>query len=73
MPDRILRATEVRQLLGGIAYNTLRSMIARGDFPKPVVITSGLQGVHGWRESDIEAFIASRPFFDWPEKKETTT
>jgi predicted DNA-binding transcriptional regulator AlpA len=61
MAQRILRALEVRKRLGGIGKSTLRRMVVRGVFPPPVQVTELISGAQGWRESDVDAFIASRP------------
>jgi prophage regulatory protein len=37
------------------------AMIGRGEFPSPVQLSPGRVG---WRESDIDAWIASRPIVD---------
>jgi predicted DNA-binding transcriptional regulator AlpA len=68
MPNRILFATHVMEALGGISRDTLRRLVLRGDFPKPVWITAGRNGLHGWRESEVDAWIESRPVFDLSEE-----
>ena len=42
----------------GISRSTIYEMIRRDEFPAPVKL--GVRAV-GWRRSDIEAWLASRP------------
>ena len=56
--DRILRLPEVRERLGGVAASTVYAAMKKDLLPRSVPIT-GSRAV-GWRESDINAFIASR-------------
>ncbi|MDE0653910.1 MAG: AlpA family transcriptional regulator [bacterium] len=42
----------------GISRSTIYEMIGRGEFPRPVKL--GARAV-GWRRSDIEAWLTSRP------------
>ena len=42
----------------GISRSTIYEVIRRGDFPAPVKL--GARAV-GWRRSDIEAWLESRP------------
>lgn len=42
----------------GISRSTIYEMIRRGEFPRPIKL--GARAV-GWRRSDIEAWLASRP------------
>lgn len=41
----------------GLSRSSLYAMMAKGKFPRPVRL--GLRAV-GWREADIEAWLASR-------------
>lgn len=54
--SRIVRPRELSALLG-ISYSTVWRMQKRGDFPRPIQIST--QAV-GWRLADIEAWIAAR-------------
>ena len=54
--DRILRDEEVRSRTG-LSRTTRWRLIRDGKFPKPVKLT---EHAIGWRESAIEAWLASR-------------
>jgi len=54
--DRILRDDEVRERTG-ISRTTRWRLIKAEKFPKPVKLT---ELAIGWRESSIEAWLASR-------------
>lgn len=58
--DRILRRPEV-QARAGLGRSALYAMIRRGEFPAPVRLTGSAVG---WRESDVAAWIDSRPTAD---------
>lgn len=69
MPERLLRRPEVLARLG-VATSTLYEWMTRGgrkyrpDFPLPVVVSTdrlGRASVVAWRESELDAWIASRP------------
>ena len=53
----IYRLPEVVAICG-ISRSTIYEMIRRDEFPRPVQL--GARAV-GWRHSDIEAWLASRP------------
>lgn len=55
--ERILRRPEVEARIG-LGRSALYAMIQRGDFPAPVRLTGHAVG---WRESEVDAWIASRP------------
>jgi prophage regulatory protein len=55
-PDRILRDEAVRDRTG-LSRTTRWRLIRDGKFPKPVKLT---EHAIGWRESVIEAWLASR-------------
>jgi prophage regulatory protein len=55
-PDRILREDEVRDRTG-LSRTTRWRLIRTEKFPKPVKLT---EHAIGWRESSIEAWLASR-------------
>ena len=59
-PERILRADEVCNRIG-CGKSKLYLMLGTGEFPLGVRVTS--RNV-GWRESDVEAWIKSRPAVD---------
>lgn len=54
--DRIIRRPEV-QSKTGLPCSSLYEKMAKGQFPKPIKL--GERSV-GWRESEIDAWIASR-------------
>ena len=47
----------------GLADNTVRALVARGEFPEPVQISPRAVG---WRKADIRAWLASRPVAHLP-------
>jgi len=57
---RLLLEPEVRARLGGISHSTLWRMMRDSalEFPKPVTLSKRRVA---WIESQIDAFIASRP------------
>lgn len=55
--DRILRRFEV-QSRTGLARSTLYALVKANKFPAPVRLTDTAVG---WRESDVAAWIDSRP------------
>ena len=57
MGDRLLRRREVEEL-SGIRRSTIYRKMKDGDFPRPVRV--GPSAVR-WRESDIVAWVESRP------------
>ncbi|MBA2558123.1 MAG: AlpA family phage regulatory protein [Chloroflexi bacterium] len=56
MPERILRRPDI-EVRTGLSRSTIYAWMASGDFPKPVALGARLVG---WRESDIEAWMAAR-------------
>lgn len=56
MIDKILRRPMV-QATTGLSSSTIYSMMAVGEFPRPVQLS--VRAV-GWRESDITAWLESR-------------
>lgn len=56
IPDRLLRRPEVLARTG-LSKTSVYSFVASGTFPAPVVI--GPRSV-AWKESDLNAWIASR-------------
>ena len=54
--DRILRRREVERRVG-LGRSAIYAAINRGEFPKPIKLTSRAVG---WRQSDIEAWLARR-------------
>jgi len=57
MNSRILRMREVIQRIG-LSRSTIYKLMGNDDFPRPMKL--GSQAI-GWRDSDIEAWISSRP------------
>ena len=55
-PDRVIRAREVVERLG-VCKATLYSLVRKGRFPSPISL--GPRAV-GWRQSDIDAWLAAR-------------
>jgi predicted DNA-binding transcriptional regulator AlpA len=68
MPDQPLFATvlirkpEVLRLIGNVDNSTLSRWIKAGQFPEPVILNpNGQRQMVAWRESEGEAWLASRP------------
>ena len=57
MNTRILRMREVMQRIG-LSRSTIYKLMENDDFPRPMKL--GSQAI-GWRDADIEAWIAGRP------------
>ena len=57
MAEKHLRRPAVEALIG-LSRTTIYEMMKRGEFPKPIKIT---RKAVAWRESDINAWLASRP------------
>lgn len=57
-PDRIMRLAEVQQRIGIRGKSTIYRWVQHREFPAPLALGGGSVG---WRESDIDAWIASRP------------
>lgn len=57
MGTSILRRPKVQQVVG-LSRSTIYAKVAEGSFPPPIKL--GKRAV-GWRESDIDAWLASRP------------
>ncbi len=56
-PDRIIRLAEVQQRIAIRGKSTVYRWIKNHEFPAPLALGGGSVG---WRESDIDAWIASR-------------
>ena len=56
MTERILRRPDV-EARTGLSRSTIYEWVKRGKFPQPVALGARLVG---WRESDIEAWMATR-------------
>jgi len=54
--DRILRRWEVESRVG-LGRSAIYKAMQQGEFPKPIKLTSRAVG---WRQSDIEAWLARR-------------
>jgi predicted DNA-binding transcriptional regulator AlpA len=68
MPDQPLSATvllrkpEVLRRIGNPDNSTLSRWIKAGQFPEPVILNpNGQRQMVAWRESEVEAWLASRP------------
>ncbi|WP_186239519.1 helix-turn-helix transcriptional regulator [Burkholderia gladioli] len=59
----VLRIAQVAEKVG-LGRSTLYRMIAAGEFPKPIKITSGS---NGWLEDDIDGWLAERAGRGQPE------
>jgi prophage regulatory protein len=57
MTERLLRIHSVREIVG-LSRSSIYAMMSSGDFPRPLQI--GPRAV-AWRESDIRAWLDSRP------------
>jgi len=57
MPTHVLRLPDVI-LRTGLSRSTIYERMSRDAFPKPIRLTGRAVG---WRDSDIEAWIDSRP------------
>jgi len=58
----IYRRREVLQIVGA-GDNTIRRMMERGEFPKPIQIAPR---AIGWRKADVRAWLDSRPVANLP-------
>ena len=56
-PSQILRTSDLARLLR-VSRTTIWRWAKTGHFPAPIKLGPG---VTGWRASDVEAWIASRP------------
>lgn len=63
MTDRIIRLPEVMQTIGIRGKSTIYRWVKNKEFPAPLSL--GGSSV-GWRESDIQAWMASRPAVTLP-------
>ena len=61
--ERMMRMAEVVQVTG-LSKTTLWRRVKAGDFPPPVRFGSLATRSVGWRESEIEGWLNSRPVFD---------
>ncbi len=57
MQDRLLRRRNVEEVTG-LSRSSIYRLMQEGEFPRPVKV--GLAAVR-WRESDITAWLESRP------------
>ena len=55
-PLRILRMPEV-EARTGLSARSIRRLVARGDFPPPIRLSSRTVG---WLESDVDAWLLER-------------
>lgn len=56
--DRVLSTAQTRVKCGNVARNTLCNWVEKQDFPKPVQLSPSRIG---WLESEVDAWLASRP------------
>jgi predicted DNA-binding transcriptional regulator AlpA len=65
MTDRVMRSKEVAKLLS-VSRATIWRWYTIGHFPAPINLgpTQGAKGCHGWRESDVLAWLDARPTLD---------
>lgn len=54
-----LATSDTRQGHLPVAESTIRMWMAKGVFPKPIILGVG-KGVHVWRREVIDAWVASR-------------
>ena len=65
---RVLRTAKVAELLG-VNRATLWRWHTSGHFPSPLVLGQGAtRPVHGWREKDVNEWLATRPRLDQAEE-----
>jgi len=57
MHDRLLRRREVERITG-MSRSSIYRLMQEGDFPRPLKVGSTADR---WKESDIAAWIESRP------------
>jgi prophage regulatory protein len=57
-PERLLRFPRVKERCGELSHSTIYDLMAKGEFPKPVSLSGGR--AVAWKESSIDAWIASR-------------
>lgn len=55
-PLQLIRIKEVARLLS-VNLWTVRRLVAKGDFPKPIRVTPTIPA---WRKSDVEAWLKAR-------------
>jgi prophage regulatory protein len=59
-PERLLRFPRVKERCAGLSHSTIYALMAKGQFPKPVSLSGGSGRAVAWKESSIDAWIASR-------------
>jgi len=60
LQERLINSSEMREILGGISYPTLRARIREGKIVPPV---EGLGGLMRWRLEDVHAWVRSKSTF----------
>lgn len=65
MTEQILRLPEVLAMTG-LSRSSLYRRINSGDFPAPILLGGDDSRAVGWRRSEVEAWIESRPRSDEP-------
>ena len=61
--ERMMRIPEIIQVTG-LSSATIWRRVKAGDFPSPVRLGSMATRSIGWRESEVEGWLHSRPVFD---------
>ena len=61
--ERMMRIPEIIQVTG-LSKTTIWRRVKNGDFPAPVRLGSMATRSIGWRESEVEGWLGSRPVFD---------
>lgn len=57
----LIRAIQLRKMLGGIGNATLRCWVREGNFPKPIKLGANCVA---WRLDEVDAWLESRPRYD---------
>ena len=57
MPNKYLRRRAVEQLTG-LSRSTIYELMSRGDFPRPIKLTSKAVA---WSEEELLAWLSARP------------
>ena len=60
-PDRILDIKEVCRSKVSLGKSCVYDKVRKGEFPSPILLSKGRVG---WRESEVDAWINSRPIVD---------
>jgi predicted DNA-binding transcriptional regulator AlpA len=63
MTESLLSPSRARELSGGLSESTLRRLVARGEYPQPVVLSrtrTGRPARIAWPESEVRAWAVAR-------------